>query len=126
LRCLQNDRPGISHLNPGISHLNQKIMTTPLIPVNIVIGDRSYRIKISTGDEEHIRKTIKLINEKVVEFKTQFSGQDMQDYVAMVLIWYATQITEGAPVPVADSELIGGLALLEEQLDKALASGTAS
>jgi hypothetical protein len=101
-------------------------MTTPLIPVNIVIGDRSYRIKISSQDEEHIRRTNKVINEKIVEFKTQFSGQDMQDYVAMVLIWYATQITEGAPVPVVDSELLSGLALLEEQLDKALSSGSPS
>jgi hypothetical protein len=102
------------------------MMSTPLIPVNIVIGDRSYRIKIESGDEAHIRKTIKVINEKVVEYKTHFAGQDMQDYVAMVLIWYATQITEGAPAPVADSELLGGLALLEEQLDKALSPGTAS
>ncbi len=98
----------------------QIIMSTTLIPVNIVIGDRTYRIKISTGDEEHVRKTIKVINDKIIEFKTQFSGQDMQDYVAMVLVWYATQITEGAPAPLADSALASGLVALEEQLDKAL------
>jgi len=96
--------------------------TTSLIPVNIVIADRNYRIKISAGDEEHIRKTIRIINDKIVEFKTQFSGQDMQDYVAMVLIWYATQITEGAPVAIADGALADGLLAIEEQLDKALSS----
>jgi cell division protein ZapA (FtsZ GTPase activity inhibitor) len=51
-----------------------------LIPVNIVIGDRTYRIKTAVSDEEVIRKTVKLINDKIVEFKTQFSGKDMQDY----------------------------------------------
>ncbi len=66
-------------------------MAEQLIPVNIVIGDRSYRIKTNPADEELIRKTLKTINEKIVEFKTQFSGKDMQDYIAMVLIWYATQ-----------------------------------
>ncbi len=66
-------------------------MAEQLIPVNIVIGDRSYRIKTNPVDEELIRKTLKTINEKIVEFKTQFSGKDMQDYIAMVLIWYATQ-----------------------------------
>lgn len=62
-----------------------------LIPVNIVIGDRSYRIKVSAADEEQVRKTVKTINEKIVEFKTNFSGKDMQDYVAMVLVWYANE-----------------------------------
>ena len=62
-----------------------------LIPINIVIGDRTYRIKTSPSDEETIRGTLKTINEKIVEFKTQFSGKDMQDYIAMVMIWYATQ-----------------------------------
>lgn len=97
-------------------------MTTNLIPVNIVIADRNYRIKIAAGDEEHIRKTIRIINDKIIEFKTQFAGQDMQDYVAMVLIWYATQITEGAPVAIADSALANGLVAIEEQLDKALSA----
>ncbi len=32
-----------------------------------------------------------MINDKVIEFKTNFSGKDMQDYIAMVLVWFATQ-----------------------------------
>jgi cell division protein ZapA len=61
-----------------------------LIPINIVIADRNYRIKVAAKDEELVRKTIKRINDKIIEFKTQFAGKDMQDYVAMVLVWYAT------------------------------------
>lgn len=67
-------------------------MSETLIPINIVIGDRNYRIKINPADEEVVRKTLKTINDKILEFKTQFAGQDMQDYVAMVLIWFATQV----------------------------------
>jgi cell division protein ZapA len=62
-----------------------------LIPVNIVIGDRSYRLKIESADEETVRRTVKLINDKILEFKTNFAGKDMQDYIAMVLIWFATE-----------------------------------
>ena len=62
-----------------------------MIPLNIVIGDRTYRIKTEAKDEEAVRQTLKLINEKIIEFKTQFAGKDMQDYIAMVIIWYATQ-----------------------------------
>jgi hypothetical protein len=95
-------------------------MSTVLIPINVLIGDRTYRIKISAADEEYVRGTIRVINEKVIEFKTQFSGQDMQDYIAMVLVWYATQLNSGAPSPLADVSLQNELTALEEQLDKAL------
>ena len=54
-----------------------------LIPLNIVIADRTYRIKTQPEDEEVIRKTLKIINDKIIEFKTQFAGKDMQDYIAM-------------------------------------------
>ena len=66
-------------------------MTDNLIPLNILIGDRSYRIKILPSDEEKVRTTLKIINDKILQFRSQFAGKDMQDYIAMVLIWYATQ-----------------------------------
>ncbi len=62
-----------------------------LIPVNILVGDRNYRLKVKPSDEESLRKTMKLVNNKLIEFKTSFAGKDMQDYVAMVLIWLATE-----------------------------------
>ena len=65
-----------------------------LIPINVLIGDRTYRIRIAPADEEVVRKTLKLINDKILEFKTQFAGKDMQDYIAMVVLWYATQLKD--------------------------------
>lgn len=62
-----------------------------LIPISALIGDRTYRIKIEPNDEEVVRKTLKTINDKIIEFKTNFAGKDMQDYIAMVMIWYATE-----------------------------------
>jgi hypothetical protein len=32
-----------------------------------------------------------LINDKITEFKTNFAGKDMQDYVSMALLWFATE-----------------------------------
>jgi cell division protein ZapA (FtsZ GTPase activity inhibitor) len=94
-----------------------------LIPVNIVIGDRSYRIKVAPEDEEYVRKTVKTINEKVIEFKTGFSGKDMQDYIAMVLIWFATQATSGgneSANPAADTTFYTALKKMEDQIDELL------
>ena len=94
-------------------------MTAELLPINIVIGDRTYRIKINPKDEEQVRSTLKIINDKVVDFKTQFGGKDMQDYIAMVLIWYATQASEDKN-PVAAKMIGDALLKMEEQLDKIL------
>jgi hypothetical protein len=92
-----------------------------LIPINIVIGDRTYRIKASAADEETVRRTLKTINDKIIEFKTQFAGKDMQDYIAMVLIWYATQASAAESNPAAmDTQIAEALLKIEEQLDKVL------
>lgn len=90
-----------------------------LIPLNIVIGDRSYRIKILASDEETIRKVLKTINEKILEFKTQFAGKDMQDYISMVLIWYATQAKENT-TEILNEDILASLLKMEKQLDEVI------
>ncbi len=92
-----------------------------LIPVNILIADRSYRLKIEAADEEMVRKTAALINDKIGEFKTQFAGKDMQDYVSMVLLWFATEQNHSGIDLVKWEEAAEKLASLEKMVDKALA-----
>ena len=91
-----------------------------LIAVNVTIGDRSYRIKCSPEDEEVVRKTVKAINDKIIEFKTQFAGKDMQDYVAMVLLWYATQLPALDEQSAPGKDILETLRKMEDQLDKVL------
>ena len=69
------------------------------------------------ADEEAIRRTLKIINDKIIEFKTQFAGKDMQDYIAMVMIWYATQ-TSAETNPALEKEMTDVLLKIEQQLDK--------
>ncbi|HEY1113197.1 MAG TPA: cell division protein ZapA [Chitinophagaceae bacterium] len=95
-------------------------MSEELIPLNLVIGDRSYRIRISPADEEVVRKTAKTINDKIVEYKTQFAAKDMQDYVAMVLVWFATAQNAAISNQVNMDNVSGRLQTLEKMLDGAL------
>ncbi len=95
-------------------------MAEELIPVNILIADRTYRIKTSPKDEESVRKTVKLINDKILEFKTNFAGKDMQDYIAMVIIWYATQQNDNSGSAAFQQYLKESLSRMESQLEKAL------
>ena len=73
--------------------MSDNVIDTPenLIPVNILIADRNYRVKISPQDEESVRKTAALINQKMIEFKGMYAGSDMQDYISMVLLWFTTE-----------------------------------
>ncbi len=91
-----------------------------LIPINVVIGDRTYRIKIEPKDEETVRGTVKIINDKIIEYKTQFAGKDMQDYIGMVVLWYATQQKAAGNQPPEIMEMSEKLGQLESILDKSL------
>ena len=90
-----------------------------LMTINVVIGDRTYRIKIEPNDEEVVRRTLRTINDKFIEYKTQFAGRDMQDYIAMVLLWYATQASGGLSTGLS-AQALEVLTRIEQQLDKAL------
>ena len=91
-----------------------------LIPVTIVIGDRTYRLRIHPKDEEVLRKTVKTISEKLIEFKTQFAGKDMQDYVAMVLIWFATEQNAATSQQLEKDNISTQLETIERMLENQL------
>ena len=98
-------------------------MDADLIPLNILIGDRSYRIKVLPPDEEKVRATLKIINTKILEFRSQFAGKDMQDYIAMVLIWYATQPQADMLNEASMKEFTEALEKIDKQLDAVIVNG---
>ena len=85
------------------------------ISINIVIGDRNYRVRIAVEDEESVRKIAKQINDKIIEFKTSFAGKDMQDYISMVLLWFVTEQQQGSFTISGLSEELDGI---EKLLDR--------
>ncbi|MBL0269597.1 MAG: cell division protein ZapA [Chitinophagaceae bacterium] len=95
-----------------------------LIPISALVGDRTFRVKIETADEEVVRKTLKTINDKVVEFKTLFAGKDMQDYISMVLLWFATEQHAGRSANVELDNVTDQLNTIEKMLDGQLTETT--
>lgn len=61
-----------------------------LIAINLLIADRSYRVKVAKNEEEKVRRICKTVNDKILEFKTNFASKDLQDLLAMALLWVAT------------------------------------
>ena len=95
-------------------------MSNEMIPLNLVIGDRNYRVRIDPKDEEVVRKTVKTINDKLIEYKTHFAGKDMQDYIAMVLVWFATEQNASISNQVNLDNVSSRLQTLEKIIDSAL------
>jgi len=98
-------------------------MQEELIPLNLLIGDRTYRVRIQPKDEEVVRKTAKTINEKLLEFKTLFAGKDMQDYIAMVLVWFATEQNAAISNQVNLDHISSRLQTLEKTIDASIGQG---
>jgi cell division protein ZapA (FtsZ GTPase activity inhibitor) len=95
-------------------------MTENLIPINIILADRNYRLKINPSDEEKVRKTIKTINDKIIEFRSSFAGKDMQDYVAMVLLWFATEVQKNDSSLIKEADFNEQIQKISELLNKTL------
>jgi cell division protein ZapA len=91
-----------------------------LIPVNITIADRYYRIKLAAKDEEAVRKTAALINQKMVEFKNAYAGKDMQDYISMVLLWFTTEQQQTGQNLYELEDIQNQLDALTSSIEKAL------
>lgn len=96
-------------------------MEEELIPLNLLIGDRNYRVRLNPKDEEVVRKTVKTINDKLLEYKTMFAGKDMQDYIAMVLVWFATEQNAGISNQVNMDNVGSRIQTLQKMIEEALA-----
>jgi cell division protein ZapA len=61
------------------------------ISISLRLGNRQYKLKVAPEHEEHVRKSIQVINDKMLELKKTFTGRDEQDYMAMTLLDYITR-----------------------------------
>jgi cell division protein ZapA len=54
------------------------------LSIKLRIADRDYPLKVAYEEEEHIRKTARILNEKIKEYRDNFGIEDKQDLLAMV------------------------------------------
>lgn len=102
--------------------MSEQTEIVDLIPMNITIADRSYRVKISKKDEEAVRQTAALINQKLVAFKNTYAGKDMQDYISMVLLWFTTEQQKTGQNLHDIETALKQIDLLTNRVDKALSN----
>jgi cell division protein ZapA len=63
------------------------------LKINVVIGGRTYPIRIKeTSEEEGIRKAALKINNLLSEYEDNYAVNDKQDVLAMCALQFASQI----------------------------------
>lgn len=60
-----------------------------LIPINVWLAGRSYRLRVAPSEEEAVRKAVKQADTKITELRSVYAGKDDQDFIAMCLLSYA-------------------------------------
>lgn len=87
-----------------------------LLPVNVMLAGRSYRIRIRPEDEASVRRSVKVADDKVKELRRHYAGKDDQDFLAMCLLMYAADGVTTTDIPVNET----ALEALIQKIDKAL------
>ena len=62
-----------------------------LVPLNLWLAGRSYRILVKSVEQEQVRNMVKIADDKIAELKQHYAGKDDQDFVAMCLLMYAAE-----------------------------------
>jgi len=61
------------------------------LSIKVNIADRYYPLKIDRNEEEKIRKAAKIINDTIFQYKSKYGDKDVQDFLSMVALQYATK-----------------------------------
>lgn len=91
-----------------------------LIPINVWLAERSYRIRVTPEEEESVRKAVKVADEKITELRESYAGKDNQDFIAMCLLMYATDSAENAsatPAVYVEEEVKGMINRIDTALN---------
>ncbi len=69
-------------------------MTDDKLAIKINIADRYYPLKINRVDEHRVRKAASLVNNAVTKYRAAYDSKDVQDFLAMVAVHFATTMLE--------------------------------
>ncbi len=64
------------------------------LSIKLVIGNRSYPMKVPIEDEQKIRNIGKELNKKISEIKNQMNIEDLQDVLAMIAFKLSVEIED--------------------------------
>ena len=85
------------------------------LSVKLVIGNRSYPMKVPMEDEQKIREIGKKLNNKITEIRTQMNIDDLQDILAMIAFKLAVEIEDKKSIPQVIKPILKSQIIVEMQ-----------
>ena len=61
------------------------------LSIKVTIANRQYPLRIQRSEEEGIRKSAKMINERIKEYEQNYAVSDPQDLLAMCVLQFANE-----------------------------------
>ena len=89
------------------------------LTIKVNIAERPYPLTIDINEEEKIRRAARMINDKILQYKQRFVDKDNQDFLAMVLLHYVTQLIDNES-KYDISAIITGLIELNNDVDSCI------
>ncbi len=80
------------------------------ITINIIIAERTYKLRIQAEEEERVRKAAAQINDRLKAYANAYAYKDHQDLLAMTALQLAT----------SEAVLMDELAFKNNRLDEKL------
>jgi cell division protein ZapA len=90
----------------------------PLLPINVWLAGRSYRIRIPVSEEASVRRAIKSADQKITELRQHYAGRDDQDFVAMCLVMYATAEAGAGLSSIEQDEITEMIRKIDKALER--------
>jgi cell division protein ZapA len=90
------------------------------LSIRINIAERFYPLRIESDEEEKVRLAAKTISDKLQSLKQKQPTRDVQDWLAMVCLWFAMKLVDRDKNQAADSQemdvAVQGIRELEQQI----------
>lgn len=88
------------------------------LSIKLVIGNRSYPMKVPIEDEQKIRGIGKKLNNKITEIKAQMNIDDLQDILAMIAFKLAVEIEDEKNIKSESDDAVDKIENIIREIDK--------
>ena len=88
------------------------------LSIKLVIGNRSYPMKVPIEEEQKIRNISKELNKKISEIKSQMNIDDLQDVLAMIAFKLSVEIEDNKGISNENKDAFNKIENIINEIDK--------
>ena len=90
------------------------------LSIKLVIGNRSYPMKVPIEDEQKIRNIGKDLNKRISEIKSQMNIDDLQDILAMIAFKLSVELEDNKVQTSENKDAYKKIENIINEIDKKL------